>query len=348
MLATQEGWSGQAQLHQVSCRRPGDKVQVPQVGAGQPGAQVVPMRWQACEDPGKEGGERHADFGAPSAGATPSDDPNPEPLGFSPQPDLCLNISNPLRFSPVSHPVVMPVDTIAGRKAPDSGTECGQVHIGQPETQAVKVHAVQSQPESQAVKAHAAQSQPESQAVKVHAAQSQPEGQADKVHIGQHQPEVQAGTASLRQQVLSSLAKGRAGDSARINPNLKPLDVKFIPQKDPCEVAPNPVRYSPLSEEKGAAEAYKVHPSRQAWRTQVSPQACIRKVRQIRCTPDSISQRFRQLRCILEGLSQRFRQMRCTPDSISQRFRQLRCILEGLSQRFRQARRIQVSLQARN
>ena len=39
----------------------------------------------------------------PIVGAMPSDDINPEPLGFSPQPDPCLVIPDPLRFSHQSH-----------------------------------------------------------------------------------------------------------------------------------------------------------------------------------------------------------------------------------------------------
>ena len=41
--------------------------------------------------------------GRPIVGAMPSKDPNHEPLGFSPQPDMCSVIPNPLRFSHHPH-----------------------------------------------------------------------------------------------------------------------------------------------------------------------------------------------------------------------------------------------------
>ena len=125
---------------------------------------------------------------------------------------------------------------------------------------------------------------------------SSPKGQTGEVQLSQQvgrQPEVQASEVHLSQQVHSSQSKGQMSQvqlspqacshpqlpkvqaGKALSPDvvgdqvpgvgqpelLTPRPIRFSPQRDPCEVAPNPVECSSLSyrDEKGVAKAYKMH-----------------------------------------------------------------------------------------
>ena len=260
-----------------------DQGKVPQVGPVQPGAQVVLMGGQAYKGPENE------EVWVPGVGAVLLDDPNPEPLRVSPASPCVKMVSETAAGSGVQASGVT-IGECAQEPEVQASEErlSPQVHSSQSKGQIGEVQLSQQvgrQPEVQASEARLSQQ-----------GHSSPKGQTGEVQLSQQvgrQPEVQASEVHLSQQVHSSQSKGQVSQvqlspqacshpqlpkvqaGKALSPDvvgdqvpgvgqpelLTPRPIRFSPQRDPCEVAPNPVECSSLShrDEKGVAKAYKMH-----------------------------------------------------------------------------------------